>query len=175
MTWEASHNGGVLSQVSGPGKVSKVIYAVAQPIVFHYYAAGNLPVYYNGLSGEPGYIYNGDDPWAKSNDILPLFLRSIIRCPDLARCVRALQFVTPRKYYSTYRPHHEEPEDDIMPALEKASTDLGLVTFNVFHPGYANWWRSKYIRVTSLDLLSTEDRPFRQHHRGVYTPRDTIA
>jgi hypothetical protein len=35
------------------------------------------------------------------------------------------------------------PDDDISPAIRKASTDLGLVAFNIFHPEYMHWVRNK--------------------------------
>lgn len=64
--------------------VSKRIRAIAQPILFHYYATGNLP----RLTGDRR-LYSKDD------DKLCAFFRSIIKRPDLATCVKCIQFVQP--------------------------------------------------------------------------------
>jgi hypothetical protein len=69
------------------------MWAIAQPFVFHYYATGNLPEIV--VADQPGYAY-GDKRKTKDNfdeDLLPLFLRSVIQRPDLATCVEALQLV----------------------------------------------------------------------------------
>lgn len=124
-------------------RVSKSVCAVAQPFVFHYYATGNLPWYYRDDPTHPGYLYSLLlESWPRTNDLLPFFLRSIILRPDLAKCVRALQLVTPQ-YVKKALIWHKGPEDDISPAIRKASTDLGLVAFNVFHPEYMHWVRNK--------------------------------
>jgi hypothetical protein len=66
--------------------------AIAQPFVFHYYAIGNLPEIF--VADQPCYAYD-DQPKTKDDfddDLLPLFLRSVIQRPDLATCVEALQY-----------------------------------------------------------------------------------
>ncbi|KAH6651349.1 hypothetical protein F5144DRAFT_589585 [Chaetomium tenue] len=125
-------------------RVSKSVCAVAQPFVFHYYATGNLPWYYRDLPTRPGYLYSRElETWPHSNDLLPFFLRSIILRPDLAKCVRSLQLITLHHYVDEALVWNKGPEDDISPAIRKASTDLGLVAYNVFHPGYMRWVREK--------------------------------
>ncbi|EAQ93836.1 predicted protein [Chaetomium globosum CBS 148.51] len=132
-------------------RVSKSICAVAQPFVFHYYAAGNLTSYYRDLPTRPGYLYSGEpELWSHSSDLLPFVLRSIILRPGLARCVRSLQLITLHHYVEEAFTWEDGPEGDIAPAIRKASTDLGLIAYNVFHPEYMGWVREN---------LDPEDRP----------------
>lgn len=79
------------------------MHAIAQPYVFHYYATGNL-IRHVALKKTSRVLDLTDlcEPYADEsgkgkgchpshdNDRLPLFLRSIIRRPDLASLVEAL-------------------------------------------------------------------------------------
>jgi hypothetical protein len=117
-------------------RVSKSMCAIAQPFVFHYYATGNLPSIF--LDGDPGYPF--DEPsWPQDNDQLPYFLRSVIDRPDLAKCIRALQLVTPSHYDKHSVPWHKGDNDDALPAIQAASAELGLMAFNALHPDYEAW------------------------------------
>ncbi|KAK3299781.1 uncharacterized protein B0H64DRAFT_369116 [Chaetomium fimeti] len=122
-------------------RVSKSVCGIAQPFVFHYYATGNLPWYYHCGPEDPTFMYS-DARWPCANDFLPSFLRSIIRRPDLAGCVRALQLVTPKPFPEQCLPWDGGLEADCESAITKASTDLGVVAFNGFHPGYKDWVRN---------------------------------
>ncbi|KAK2024576.1 hypothetical protein LX32DRAFT_94849 [Colletotrichum zoysiae] len=68
-------------------RVSRRIYAIAQPILFHYYTTDNLPRGHH--CGNQACA--GEVPGEK--DMLPEFLRSIISRPDLASQVKTLLLV----------------------------------------------------------------------------------
>ena len=82
--------------------------AFAQPVLFHYFATGNLvprnPRQRDGINSHPR-----DFP--ARNGVLPLFIRSAIQRPDLAAKVKALQLVQslqlsdrPDEYVNHIRP-----------------------------------------------------------------------
>jgi hypothetical protein len=63
---------------------SKRMLGIAQPVLYHYYATGNIP----------GPIYSrreADHGYPCADDKLPAFLCTLIRCPILATYVRSLQ------------------------------------------------------------------------------------
>jgi hypothetical protein len=73
----------------------KSMCAIAQPVVFHYFATWNLAL--TSLTPESAYycfnINRGVRPEDKRSNYLGAFLRSIVQRPDLARFVEALQLV----------------------------------------------------------------------------------
>jgi hypothetical protein len=116
-------------------RTCKAMCAIAQPFVFHYYATGNLPEIF--VADQPGYAYD-DQRVSKDDfddDLLPLFLRSVIQRPDLAKCVQDLQLVD--------SPRIEDlkggGERSIYSTIAQASVQLGLVAFDPFHPNYLDW------------------------------------
>jgi hypothetical protein len=135
------------------------MHAIAQPYVFHYYATGNmirhiatkktiraigLTDLYEPYADESG---KGCRP-SHDNDHLPLFLRSIIRRPDLAARVEALQLVSSPNVDDLTGPDMEvisgatEGADAMSrtsPAFQmitKASVDQGIISTNIFHPEF---------------------------------------
>ncbi|EQL02818.1 hypothetical protein G6O67_005343 [Ophiocordyceps sinensis] len=67
-------------------RTSRRMCAIAQPILYHYYATGNLPV-------EAGFGLQHTVGGISEDDKLPLFLRTLLQRPDLAAHIRALQLV----------------------------------------------------------------------------------
>lgn len=61
---------------------SKMLCSIAQPVLFHYYASGNLARSASSWNVEH---------WSPEDDKLPAFLRTLITRPDLALCVESLQ------------------------------------------------------------------------------------
>lgn len=97
---------------------SKCLNAIAQPILFHYYAAGNLPRKVNtDLSRQ----FFGEE-----NDRLHLFLRTLIARPDLGACIRALQLQTSNV------PTNCTPET--LELFAQASRALGVATATHLYP-----------------------------------------
>ncbi|PHH92737.1 hypothetical protein CDD83_5566 [Cordyceps sp. RAO-2017] len=72
-----------LSRLCG---TSRRICAIAQPVLYHYYATGNLPT-------QAGFGLHHTIREPSEDDKLPLFLRTMMQRPDLAAHVRALQLV----------------------------------------------------------------------------------
>ncbi|KFY06981.1 hypothetical protein V492_07559 [Pseudogymnoascus sp. VKM F-4246] len=93
-------------------RASKHLNAVAQPILFHYYAAGNLPRSSN-TELTRGRQFFGDE-----DDKLHLFMRTLIARPDLAACIRSLQLQT-SNINARYTP-------EILNRFAQTSRDLGL-------------------------------------------------
>lgn len=75
-------------------RVSKRMRSIAQPILFHYYATGNLPQLIANSDINPRRFPSNEDK-------LCAFLRSIIDRPDLAACVRCLQVAQPHGMFFT--------------------------------------------------------------------------
>ncbi|KFZ14135.1 hypothetical protein V501_03393 [Pseudogymnoascus sp. VKM F-4519 (FW-2642)] len=63
-------------------RASKMLYFIAQPVLFHYYASGNLARSVRSWNVER---------WSLEDDKLPAFLRTLITRPDLALYVKSLQ------------------------------------------------------------------------------------
>ncbi|KAJ0382203.1 hypothetical protein COL922a_013041 [Colletotrichum nupharicola] len=69
-------------------RTSRILLNLGQPVLYHYYATGNLaPVVENGIERRSMPRRMPDD------DKLALFLRTIIERPDLNQMVRSLQLV----------------------------------------------------------------------------------
>ncbi|KAG7293650.1 hypothetical protein NEMBOFW57_003705 [Staphylotrichum longicolle] len=118
-------------------RTCKTMRVIAQPFVFHYYATGNFPEIFTADWG--GYQYDGDD-WPERVGRLPRFLRSIIKRPDLAKCVQALQLVRSSAVEGCvpWRKNGAGPS-----AVRQASLDLGVVAYNPFHPDFQHWTRDR--------------------------------
>ncbi|KFY86239.1 hypothetical protein V500_07773 [Pseudogymnoascus sp. VKM F-4518 (FW-2643)] len=71
-------------------RASKMLCSIAQPVLFHYYASGNLArsVRTDFYEYERSWNVEG---WNPEDDKLPAFLRTLITRPDLALCVELLQ------------------------------------------------------------------------------------
>lgn len=63
-------------------RASRMLCSIAQPVLFHYYASGNLARSVRSWNVEH---------WSPEDDKLPAFLRTLITRPDLALCVKSLQ------------------------------------------------------------------------------------
>lgn len=72
-------------------RTSKALCAVAQPILYHYYATGNLPKITNCYQG--AWIHKRAEA-PEEPDFLPQFLRTVAQRPDLASRVVTMQLVT---------------------------------------------------------------------------------
>lgn len=71
-------------------RASKMLCSFAQPVLFHYYATGNLARSVRTDFQE--YNRSWDvEYWNFEDDKLPAFLRSLITRPDLALCIKSLQ------------------------------------------------------------------------------------
>ncbi|KFZ06280.1 hypothetical protein V501_07560 [Pseudogymnoascus sp. VKM F-4519 (FW-2642)] len=106
--------------LTGLCRSSKRLNAVAQPILFHYYAAGNLPRKVNTDLGRTRQFFGEED------DKLPLFVRTLVARPDLAACITSLQLQTCNA--GTGCP----PE--ILNSFARASKELGLATPTPLYP-----------------------------------------
>ncbi|KAK3299780.1 uncharacterized protein B0H64DRAFT_937 [Chaetomium fimeti] len=138
---------------------SKYMHAVAQPYIFHYYATGNMIRLV--VSEKTGCAIDLTDPYgpyadefgkgcrpSHDNDHLPLFLRSIIRRPELAAQVEALQLVASPNVDDFNAPDMEvisgtaqgatamSRTSEAFQMITKASVDIGLIDTNVFHPEF---------------------------------------
>ncbi|OTA99235.1 hypothetical protein M426DRAFT_90096 [Hypoxylon sp. CI-4A] len=69
-------------------RTSKAICAVAQPILFHYYATGNSKIETRLYKGRDGFVSSDWEP-----DRLPQFIRSLVHRSDLAPEVVAMHIV----------------------------------------------------------------------------------
>ncbi|EFZ02985.1 hypothetical protein X797_008083 [Metarhizium robertsii] len=74
------------SSLSRLCSTSKRLSVIAQPVLYHYYATGNLPT-------TAGFGLNHAIRASSGDDKLSLFVRTIMQRPDLAGHVRALQLV----------------------------------------------------------------------------------
>ncbi|OBT61321.1 hypothetical protein VE03_09524 [Pseudogymnoascus sp. 23342-1-I1] len=101
-------------------RASKRLNAVAQPTLFHYYAAGNLPRKANTDLGRTRQFFGEED------DKLPLFVRTLVSRPDLAACVTALQLQTSNAA-TDYTP-------ETLDRFAQASRALGLATPTPLYP-----------------------------------------
>ncbi|KFY33735.1 hypothetical protein V494_07369 [Pseudogymnoascus sp. VKM F-4513 (FW-928)] len=101
-------------------RASKRLNAVAQPILFHYYAAGNLPRKANTDLSRSRQFFGDED------DKLHLFVRTLISRPDLAACIRSLQLQT-SNIDARYTP-------EILDRFAQASRGLGLATPTRLYP-----------------------------------------
>lgn len=121
---------------------SKYICAIAQPYVFHYYATGNMVRFVastsTGCATDVTHL-----PEQHENDRLPLFLRSIIRRPDLAARVQALQLIASDNIGDLSKADrlviNRRSEDISMTSgafrmLRQASVRLDFEYHNLFHP-----------------------------------------
>ncbi|KAI6083373.1 hypothetical protein F4821DRAFT_193598 [Hypoxylon rubiginosum] len=80
-------------------RVSKAICAVAQPVLYHYYATGNSRIETNHYRG-----YDVPTIIPREPDYLPQFVLTIARRPDLAAKVSTMHIVImQREFMSTYR------------------------------------------------------------------------
>lgn len=103
-TWDVRESKDALASLSA---TSSRFRAIAQPILFHYFATGNL------IPRHPR-----DFPGRDSQ--LPLFIRSLIRRPDLAARVRALQLVQSHQFAQELNFH----ADCLRPVFEKVHHGL---------------------------------------------------
>lgn len=93
-------------------RMSKRMDGLVQPFVYHYYATGNLPRRTAAGVSRYSTTYPSDD------DRPPAFLSTVIKHPDLAAHMKALQLV--------------ESEDvqgctaEVLPILKAASQSMGL-------------------------------------------------
>lgn len=71
-------------------RASRTLRSIAQPILFHYYASGNLARSVDTDFYEDSCNWNVER-WGPENDKLPAFLRILVTRPDLALCVESLQ------------------------------------------------------------------------------------
>lgn len=106
--------------LAGFCRASKRLNAVAQPTLFHYYAAGNLPRKVNTDLGRTRQFFGEED------DKLPLFVRTLVSRPDLAACITALQLQTSNVATGC------TPE--ILHRFTQASKALGLATPTSLYP-----------------------------------------
>lgn len=71
-------------------RTSKRLRSIAQPILFHYYASGNLARSVDTAFSAHHADWNSEY-WNLEDDKLPAFVRTLITRPDLAACVESLQ------------------------------------------------------------------------------------
>lgn len=71
-------------------RTSKRICSIAQPVLFHYFACGNLARSVNTEFSEHYADWNCED-WNLEDDKLTVFVRTLITRPELAACVESLQ------------------------------------------------------------------------------------
>ncbi|OBT76893.1 hypothetical protein VF21_04723 [Pseudogymnoascus sp. 05NY08] len=71
-------------------RASKRICSIAQPVLFHYYACGNLPRKVHTEFSEHYADWNREQ-WNLEDDKLAVFVRTLITRPELAACVESLQ------------------------------------------------------------------------------------
>lgn len=100
--------------------VSRSVHDAAQPILYHYYATGNLPIVYKDYTDFP-----------EEDDKLPAFLHTIIRRPDLAQHVKALQLVSTQNISGCTR--------ELVQIFNEASEKLGI---SVHRPKEEDWGES---------------------------------
>jgi hypothetical protein len=121
---------------------SKYINAIARPYVFHYYATGNMIRFVasasTGCATDMTRLAEQHE-----NDHLPLFLRSIIRRPELATQVKALQLIgsdniddlnRADKLVLNRRIQDTTNTSVAIRMIRQASERLGPAGFNMFLP-----------------------------------------
>ncbi|KFY54665.1 hypothetical protein V497_07529 [Pseudogymnoascus sp. VKM F-4516 (FW-969)] len=74
-------------------RTSKGLCSIAQPVLFHYYASGNLARSVDTeFIGSLNYTWHSNiEYWNLEDDKLVVFVRTLITRPDLAACVESLQ------------------------------------------------------------------------------------
>ncbi|KAK8041949.1 hypothetical protein PG993_006472 [Apiospora rasikravindrae] len=96
-------------------RVSKRFRAIAEPILYHYYATGNCK-----------HFLDDTDPnirgtrWQGSNDYLLSFASRLVERPDLASKVVSMQLVD---HSAAYRKYNEDKNLELLRALLKQSED----------------------------------------------------
>ncbi|KFY80983.1 hypothetical protein V499_00225 [Pseudogymnoascus sp. VKM F-103] len=153
-------------------RASKMLCSFAQPVLFHYYATGNLARSVRTDFQE--YNRSWDvEYWNFEDDKLPAFLRSLITRPDLALCVKSLQlqgfgdqdlcspelmrllfnagnalnFKPPAGW--RWKGWAEEPED--WSDYEPPTNRTYIVSYENFHPDFLDfhdWLRALAIALT---------------------------
>ncbi|OBT46360.1 hypothetical protein VE00_02711 [Pseudogymnoascus sp. WSF 3629] len=111
---------------------SKRICSIAQPILFHYYACGNLARSVHTEFSEHYADWNRER-WNLEDDKLAVFVRTLITRPDLASCVESLQLKGSGK------------QDVCTPELMKILGDAGSALGFKLPTGWS-WggWTGKY-------------------------------
>ncbi|KAI0385568.1 hypothetical protein F5Y04DRAFT_188090 [Hypomontagnella monticulosa] len=124
-------------------RTSKRFCAVAQPILYHYYATGNNAV---ETKLYKGYDSLGDLDHFEPN-MLPQFLRSLIQRPDLALRVTAMHLVleTPQKFY-------EDQKQTIKSVIDFSVSNILLGETNACAEWFEAWINGNESKAHVLGL-----------------------
>ncbi|KFZ07021.1 hypothetical protein V501_06871 [Pseudogymnoascus sp. VKM F-4519 (FW-2642)] len=114
---------------------SKTLCAIAQPILFHYYACGNLARSVDTEFSDHYDSWNRES-WDLEDDKLAVFIRSLITRPDLAACVESLQLKS------------SGVQDVCTPELMKILGDAARAIVFELPTGWSwDGWTGKYLEV----------------------------
>lgn len=94
-------------------RLSKRHQSIAQPILYHYYATGNL------IQERKEYLPSDKTYAPREDDKLPHFVRTILQRPDLAVNIRSLQLVNNRICNETF-------PTDVTSLIVRANKALGI-------------------------------------------------
>ncbi|PVI04198.1 hypothetical protein DM02DRAFT_651803 [Periconia macrospinosa] len=134
-------------------RTSKALSYVSQPILYHYYATGNLE---KERRRWPASMSIHGPPW--EHDFFPEFIRTILLRPDLAAFVKSLQVVQDRSLWYGQDPGERREKRyahhvDVMRLVIDVANKRDLLPWNVERYGRERWLGMRDEQLDHRDLL----------------------